>query len=332
MSARDVARILIVDEEPEIRQLLADCLRGPDLHVEAAASAKEALRLGLRHRPDLLVADLNLGDSSGLEVIEKLRGAVGDLPALVITGQREVQTLAEATKHKPVEVMTKPLDLAHLRDCVHRELAGREHRRRAERRTQRLRRLARGANQQRKDAQKQLDGTCSDLAHSYRALSEQLAVQQVQMTYQHDLLAAKSDDDVFRALFRTFVKKSGPVFGIALVCDADAELQVVGRFGVPGPDSGNFCHALVRPVISMVLQNPRAAQFDAGEQVEDFDPSIRKYLTGLTVLAVPLLPASGEMIGLVVLYRKGEQPFTEEDVALAEIISTPTAIAVKRND
>jgi DNA-binding response OmpR family regulator len=329
---RDVARVLIVDDEPEIRQLLADCLRGPDLHVDSASSAKEALKLGLTHRPDLLVADLHLGDSSGLEVIDKLRIAVGDLPALVITGQREVNTLAEATRHRPVEVMTKPLDLAHLRECVRRELAGRAHRRRSERRTQRLRRLARGANLQRKDAQKQLDGTCSDLAQSYRALSEQLAVQQLQMTYQHDLLAAKCDDDVFRVLFRTYVRKSGPVFGIALVCDADAELQVVGRFGVPGPDSATFCQALVRPVISTVLQNPHIAQFDAGERVEEFDPAIRRYLAGVTVLAVPLLPASGEMIGLVVLYRKGEQPFTDNDVALAQVIAKPTALAVRRND
>ena len=60
---------------------------------------------------------------------------------------------------------------------------------------------------------------------------------------------------------------------------------------------------------------------DAGDHAELFDPFVRKYLVGVTALAVPLLPADGEMIGLVVLYRKGEQPITEEDVAMAEMIS-----------
>ena len=53
---------------------------------------------------------------------------------------------------------------------------------------------------------------------------------------------------------------------------------------------------------------------------------------GCGILAVPLVPSEGQMIGLVLLYRKGEQPFMESDVALAEMISLATAMAVQRND
>ena len=332
MPGREIARVLIVDDEEEIRLLVAESLRGLDISIESASSGREALQVGLSHRPDFLVADLYLGDASGLEVIEKLRGIVGDLPAVVITGHPEVNTLAAATRHRPVEVMTKPLDLPRLRECVRRELAGLAHRRRTRRRTLRLRRLARKVNLQRKEAQRQLDTTCAELADSYRAMSAQLADQQVGMGFQRELLAARCDDDVFRSLFRLFVKRSGPLYGAALVCDADADLQVVGRFGVPNPDSPAFCQSLVGPVIQTVLQNPRITQMDAGDREDLFDPLIRKYLVGLSILAIPLLPVSGEMIGLVVLYRKGEQPFTEQDLALADLISTPAAIAVKRND
>jgi CheY-like chemotaxis protein len=332
MSVRDIARVLVVDDEPEIRRILAESLSGLDIRIESAGSAKEAVAMGLSRRPDLLVADLRLGDSSGLDVIDKLRAAVGDLPAVVITGCGEAQALAEATRCRPIEVMTKPLDLPRLRECVRRELAGQAHRRRALRRGLRLRRLARRVNLQRKDVQKQLDTTCADLTEAYRALSGQLATHQVSAGYQRELLAARCDDDVFRALFRLFVHRSGPVYGVALVCDANAELQVVGRFGVPGPDSAEFCQALAAPVTEVVLANPKITQIDAGDREELFDPTIRRYLVGLTILAVPLLPVSGEMIGLVLFYRKGEQPFTDEDVSLAETINTPTAIAVKRND
>jgi CheY-like chemotaxis protein len=332
MGGRSIARILVVDDEPEIRQLLTDTLQGLDVRIESACCGKEAIQMGLCHRPDLLVADLCLGDFTGLEVIERLRGAVGDFPAVVITGLSEVERLAEATRHRPIEVMTKPLDLPRLRECVRLELKHLAHRRRTHRRELRLRQLARQTNLQRKDAQKQLDTTCADLAEAYRALSGQLAVQQTSATYQRELLAARCDDDVFRAMFRLFVHRSGAVYGVALVCDSNADLQIVGRFGVPGPDSAEFCQSLSLPVIETVLQNPRITQLDAGDRAEIFDPPIRKYLVGLTVLAVPLLPVSGEMIGLVVLYRKGEQPFTDEDLQLAELIAAPTAIAVKRND
>jgi DNA-binding response OmpR family regulator len=332
MAGGNVARVLVVDDEPEIRQLLADALKGPGIHVESAANGQEALRLGRRSRPDFLVADVCLGDTTGLDVVESLRGAVGDFPAVVITGCPDVGTLTRASRLRPVEVMTKPLDLDRLRQCVRRELAAKARATRDVSRARRLRRLARHVNLQRKSAQKQLDGACSDLAESYRSLSAQVAGQQIGLGYQRELLAARCDDDVFRSFFRLFVRRGGPVFGVALVCDSSADLQIIGRFGVPGPDSANFCQALSNPVIELVLANPKIAALDAGERSELFDPSIRKYLVGLTVLAVPLMPASGEMIGLVLLYRKGEQPFTEDDTALAELVGLPTAIAVKRND
>ncbi|HUS47408.1 MAG TPA: response regulator [Phycisphaerae bacterium] len=332
MAKSQAARVLVVDDEPELRQLLSDALGEPGLKVDVASSGKEALDLAALRRPDLVVADLRLGDCSGLDVIDRLRGQIGELPAVVITGYGDAQSLSEASRRRPVELMTKPLDLAQLRRTIRQELTRQADAKRTRKRTLRLRRLARTINLERKEAQQQLQTTCADLAEAYRALSAQLAVQQVAINYQRDLLASRTDDDVFRALFRLFVRRSGPVFGAALVCDANADLQIIGRFGVPGPDGAAFCQSLSQPMVDSVLANPRVTLIDAGEQAETFDPPIRKYLVGLSVLAIPLMPASGEMIGLVVLYRKGEQPFTEADVSLAEIISLPTAVAVKRND
>ena len=58
----------------------------------------------------------------------------------------------------------------------------------------------------------------------------------------------------------------------------------------------------------------------------------RRYLPGVSALTIPLMPTPGELIGVVLLYRKGEQPFTDSDVALAELIAAPTSLAVRRND
>ena len=332
MAKPNAARVLVVDDEPELRQLLTDALADLDVTVDVAASGKEALDVAALRRPDLVVADLHLGDCSGLDVLDTLRGRLGEVPAVVITGYADPGSLTEASRRRPVELMTKPLDLQQLRTTICEELGRLADRRRKSKRTRRLRQLARTTNLERKEAQHHLDSTCADLAEAYRALSAQLAVQQVAIHYQRELLGAQNDDDVFRALFRLFVRRSGPVFGVALVCDADAELQIVGRFGVPGPDGPTFCKALTQPMVESVLADPRITLIDAGERAEQFDPQIRKYLVGVSVLAMPLMPSSGEMIGLVVLYRKGEQPFTEDDTTLAEMISPPTALTVKRND
>ncbi len=71
---------------------------------------------------------------------------------------------------------------------------------------------------------------------------------------------------------------------------------------------------------------------DAWDEVGLFDPAIHRRLCGVSILVVPLIPAPGELIGMGVLYRKGEQPFTEQDIALADMISQATATAVRRND
>lgn len=332
MSGAKTQHILVVDDEAELRELLSDALAGQGLEVTAAASGEEAVTAARQTAPDLIVTDLQLGDCSGLDVIDRVRGEVGDLPAVVISGHGSATAFSEASRRTPVELMTKPLDLERLRGTVRRELARRQQQARARHRSRRLRKLARNTNLQRKSIHRQLETTCTDLAGAYRTLSGQMAMQQVALTFQRDLLAAKNDDDVFRSFFRVFARRSGPVYGIAMVCDAEANLQIIGRFGVPGPDNPTFCEKLCRPAVESTLAAPRVALFDAGDDNEKYDPSIRKYLAGLTVMTVPLMPAEGEMIGLVLLYRKGEQPFTDDDLALAEIISLPTAITVRRND
>ena len=330
--ADHVCQILVVDDEPDLRELLVDALSDMDVKVHTAATGAEAVRLARKQRPDLVVTDLFLGDSHGLEVLDDIRLTMGEVPAVVITGHRDASVLTRASRRRPVELMTKPLDLDRLRNTIREELRRQATGRKASRRTHRWRSVAHKMNHERKAVHHQLETTCADLTDAYRSLSGQMALQQVVLGFQRELLAAKNDDDVFRSLFRLFVRRSGAVFGVAMVCDGDAELQIIGRFGVPGPDGATFCRSLCEPLIQDVLADPRCHHLDAGDHAERFDEDIREFLVGITTLAIPLLPGPGEMIGLVVLYRKGEQPFTEDDLALAELLGPPAATAVRRND
>jgi DNA-binding response OmpR family regulator len=333
MSPDTNPRVLVVDDEPDMRDLLLDALQGEGFVIETASSGLEAIKLARTNPPDIVVTDLMLGDCTGLDVIDSLRNDISaDIPAIVITGRGDPEMFTEASRYRPVELMTKPLDLDRLRLAIAEELARRTGYERTKKRHEKIRRLAREINIERKTIQNRLDSTCADLTVAYRRLSSQMASQQVLIAYQRELIAAKNDDDVFRSLFRVIVHRTGSVFGVAMACDSEAELQIAGRFGVPHPDEVTFCQELCDPLVDIILTDPKCMLIDAGERSEIFHDSIRKFLPGLSALTMPLIPSPGELIGLVVLYRKGEQPFTDADVELAEAIAPPTAIAVRRND
>lgn len=77
--------ILIVDDEAEIRDLLARCLT-PAYRVSTAATAAEALHTVHTDPPQLLISDLQLEDSDGLTMIAQLKEALPALPVILLTG------------------------------------------------------------------------------------------------------------------------------------------------------------------------------------------------------------------------------------------------------
>jgi DNA-binding NtrC family response regulator len=78
--------LLIVDDELSIRELLASYLGRAGYRVSTAGSAAEALKLAAEDPPRLVVSDLQLEDSDGLAVIERLRAALPGVPVILLTG------------------------------------------------------------------------------------------------------------------------------------------------------------------------------------------------------------------------------------------------------
>ncbi len=332
MATSRTARVLVVDDELELRCLVSDILGALDVTVSTAGSGKEAIEIARSQTPDLLIADLNLGDCNGLDVIDNVRKFAGEVPAVVITGYGDPESLAEASRCRPVELMTKPLDADRLRQTVRGALDRRGHIERLSRRNRRLRTIARDINRDRNLIRGELDSTCADLTCAYRNLSNQLSLQQAVINYQDSMIAARTDDEVFATMFRAFAARTGPVHAVAMVCDENANLNIIGRFGVPKPDELGFCQKLANPMIDMILRTPKCLVVDAWDEVNLFDPAIHRRLCGVSILAIPLIPAPGELIGIAMLYRKGEQPFTHQDLTLAEMISRASALAIRRND
>jgi hypothetical protein len=251
-------------------------------------------------------------------VIDTIQNTLGEVPTVVITGFNDPKIFSEASRRRPIDLMTKPLNIERLQTTVWDQLAV-------------MPQDEAPAPPPPGDLA-DVQVTTAELTSDYRDLADQMLAYQTLARYQGELIAAATDDDVFRSFFRLFVRESGSVFGAAMVCDSEAQLRIAGRFGVPRPDSLEFCQALAEPMIDLVLTNPVVQEIDGMDEVDAFSPWIQRYLPGVMILGIPLIPAPGEMIGLVLLYRKGEQPFTPEDYDLARMIAYPTATAVRRNE
>ena len=75
--------ILVVDDEPQVRQVVASYLEGEGFTVRAAANGAEALAEIAKKRPDLIVLDLMLPEVDGLTVLRRLRSSGDSVPVIV---------------------------------------------------------------------------------------------------------------------------------------------------------------------------------------------------------------------------------------------------------
>src|SRR5262249_38120575 len=79
-----LTHVLVVDDDPDMREMIAEYLTGQNLRVSTAADGQEMARL-VAEGVDLAVLDLQLGNENGLEIVRSLRSS-SDLPVIVLTG------------------------------------------------------------------------------------------------------------------------------------------------------------------------------------------------------------------------------------------------------
>lgn len=108
-------RILIVDDQPELRGLLAAHLRRHRYEVVEASDGNELLLELLENRPvDLIICDLDMPLMSGLEALIKLRQSDWTMPFILMTGFATPETHQKANQMGAAYVFEKPLDIHHL--------------------------------------------------------------------------------------------------------------------------------------------------------------------------------------------------------------------------
>jgi DNA-binding response OmpR family regulator len=118
--------ILVVDDDPEIRELAVILLRGAGYHVRQAASGIEALSEARDSSPELVLLDVNLPDMDGWEVLRILRSDedLRNLPVMMFTVHGEVRDKVHALQDGAQDYIQKPFSHDELLDRVGRILDG----------------------------------------------------------------------------------------------------------------------------------------------------------------------------------------------------------------
>ncbi|HSB19195.1 MAG TPA: sigma-54 dependent transcriptional regulator [Anaeromyxobacteraceae bacterium] len=119
----EAARIFVVDDDASSRALLSRILSADGHEVIALADGREALeRLAAQPAPDLVVSDIRMGETGGLELTDAFRGRAPDTPVILVTAFGNIDGAVEAIRRGAFDYISKPYDVDAIKLVVARAL------------------------------------------------------------------------------------------------------------------------------------------------------------------------------------------------------------------
>ncbi len=120
-------RVLIVDDEPNVRFVFRTALESVGHHVEEAVSGREAIQHVHASPPDIVLLDLRMPDVDGMAVLRQLRAEGNDVPVVVVTAHGSVPDAVAALKLGAIDFLAKPITPQNLRGVVDEVIARHSH-------------------------------------------------------------------------------------------------------------------------------------------------------------------------------------------------------------
>ena len=111
-------KLLLIDDENDVRYSFKRIFSSPDLILETAASGEEGIEVIKTFKPDLVLMDVRMGGISGLETLRLIREDDAKLPIIMMTAFGTTQTAIEAMKHGAYDYLLKPFDVPKLKQIV----------------------------------------------------------------------------------------------------------------------------------------------------------------------------------------------------------------------
>ena len=119
-----MAKIVIIDDESSILELMSKFIRGLGHEVMACQTGTEGVAVVRASRPEMVIVDLRIGDIDGLEIIKICAAEVPEAAVIMVTGHGSVETAVEAMRLGAYDYLTKPFELPDLRRTIQAALGG----------------------------------------------------------------------------------------------------------------------------------------------------------------------------------------------------------------
>ena len=113
-----VARVLVVDDEPMIVEILTDFLSAQGYEVVGMQSAADALTTMAVATPDVLLLDISMPLVDGMTVLRRVRALYPDLPVVMVTANSDEETAKNTLRRGAFDYVVKPFDFAYLARVV----------------------------------------------------------------------------------------------------------------------------------------------------------------------------------------------------------------------
>ena len=115
---QQAGRVLVVDDEAEVRALLEDFLAPKGYRIRSVADGAAAVREVMHEAPDLVLLDIDMPRLDGIEALRAIRGVAREVRIIMISGKASLDTAKRALVYGAFDYITKPFDLDHLSEVV----------------------------------------------------------------------------------------------------------------------------------------------------------------------------------------------------------------------
>jgi DNA-binding response OmpR family regulator len=139
---RQPATILVVDDERAVRMMLEAALRAQGYRVQVAASGVEAQEMLGQDEFDLVLLDLQLGDTDGIEILREVKRSWPATEVILLTAHGSINSAIAALRHGAFDYLLKPAQVQDIRERVERAL---DERRKGQQRSELLQRISESA-------------------------------------------------------------------------------------------------------------------------------------------------------------------------------------------
>lgn len=110
--------VLVVDDQPGVRQLLGIIIKEAGYQVRDAQNGKEAVDIVKMWKPDLVIMDIKMPVMDGVKALEKIKLLSPDLPVVMMTAYGSEEVLEDLQKKGAAMCLTKPFDIDFIKDLL----------------------------------------------------------------------------------------------------------------------------------------------------------------------------------------------------------------------